>query len=302
MFWKHRAENSNFDDIRSFRPSNRLGRFSALATILLITSLAPNSAKSDLLVAQEDKRPAISPPGPTEEKVGCDPGRFKIAVDAGHTAQAPGATSSRGVKEYLLNENLAKRIIEALKHAGYVSAYVITATGVGNEQLRQRVEQANSLRINLLISIHHDDVQPKYYQSWIYNGKRYSFSDKYSGYSIFVSHQNNRFDDSLLFGKLLGEGLQAREMHFSFYHAEDIRGERRPIVDAARGIYRYDGLFVLRNTRAPAVLLEAGVIVNRNEELVAASTERQEAIASAIIIAVNKFCTFVQNRTRTKHQ
>ena len=38
---------------------------------------------------------------------------------------------------------------------------------------------------------------------------------------------------------------------------------RRILVDAEDGVYRYDQLIVLRQTKMPAVLLEAGSIVNR---------------------------------------
>jgi N-acetylmuramoyl-L-alanine amidase len=41
---------------------------------------------------------------------------------------------------------------------------------------------------------------------------------------------------------------------------------RRKLVDATAGVYRYDQLIVLRRTRMPAVLLEAGSIVDRQEE------------------------------------
>jgi N-acetylmuramoyl-L-alanine amidase len=47
---------------------------------------------------------------------------------------------------------------------------------------------------------------------------------------------------------------------------------------------------VLKATKAPAVLLEAGIIVNREEELVLASSERQEEIGAAVLAAVTRFC------------
>ena len=50
---------------------------------------------------------------------------------------------------------------------------------------------------------------------------------------------------------------------------------RRELLDAQAGVYRYDQLIVLKDTRMPAVLLEAGSIVNRDEELLLATPERQ---------------------------
>jgi len=48
---------------------------------------------------------------------------------------------------------------------------------------------------------------------------------------------------------------------------------------------------VLRKTEAPAVLLEAGSIVNRDEELELGSRERHAIIGTAITQAVEAFCS-----------
>ena len=47
---------------------------------------------------------------------------------------------------------------------------------------------------------------------------------------------------------------------------------------------------MLRATRMPAVLLEAGSIVNRQEELELASPERRTLTSAAIVAAVEDFC------------
>jgi N-acetylmuramoyl-L-alanine amidase len=65
---------------------------------------------------------------------------------------------------------------------------------------------------------------------------------------------------------------------------------QRQLIDAEAGVYRYDQLIVLRKTRMPAVLLEAGSIVNREEELLLDSPERQALIAMAVTDAVEAFC------------
>ncbi len=65
---------------------------------------------------------------------------------------------------------------------------------------------------------------------------------------------------------------------------------RRELLDAKAGVYRYDQLIVLRATRMPAVLLEAGSIVNRAEELQLASPERRTLTSAAIVAAVEDFC------------
>ena len=47
---------------------------------------------------------------------------------------------------------------------------------------------------------------------------------------------------------------------------------------------------MLRKTHMPAVLLEAGSIINRDEELKMDSAERRNIISSAVTTAVKEFC------------
>jgi hypothetical protein len=62
------------------------------------------------------------------------------------------------------------------------------------------------------------------------------------------------------------------------------------LVDADAGVYRFDQLIVLRMTRMPAVLLEAGSIINRDEELLMASAAHQSLISDAVTEAITLFC------------
>ena len=48
---------------------------------------------------------AFKPAAPT-----CDPAKFRIVVDVGHTAESGGANSARNVAEFLYNHRLARRI------------------------------------------------------------------------------------------------------------------------------------------------------------------------------------------------
>jgi len=60
-------------------------------------------------------------------------------------------------------------------------------------------------------------------------------------------------------------------MHLTLHHAEQ---ENRELLDGNRSIYSFDDLIVLKGLNSPAVLLEAAVAVNRQEELVAESPGR----------------------------
>ena len=123
------------------------------------------------------------------------------------------------------------------------------------------------------------------------SGKHETFSDRFKGHSIFVSDGNLDPKDSLLFGSMLGQQLKARGLQYTPHYTESLMGRwRHTLLDADAGVYRYDTLFVLKKTQMPAVLLEAGSIVNRDEELALASPERQQLISAAVVDAVDSFC------------
>jgi N-acetylmuramoyl-L-alanine amidase len=159
------------------------------------------------------------------------------------------------------------------------------------------VARANDLSANLLLSIHHDSVPDRFIERWEYNGKRQAFSDRFKGHSIFVSDDNIDPKDSLLFGSMLGQQLKARGLQYTPHYTESFMGRwKRVLLDVNAGVYRYDTLVVLKKTQMPAVLLEAGSIANRDEELEMASPERQQLISAAAVDAVNSFCAAQSNK------
>jgi len=220
----------------------------------------------------------------------CNFDRYRIAVDVGHSPEAPGAMSARGVAEYKFNFELANQIAKGLTQAGFEHTVLIVTKGVGKPQLVERSARANALGVNALISVHHDDVQPRYYRDWRYSGKSRHFSDTFSGFSLFVSMENSQAAKSLFLAKAISDELRARGLRFTTHHAEKIPGEAKELIDPERGVYRYDKLLVLRMTKGPSVLLEAGIIVNRNEEIILGTAERQQLISAAVVDGVIKLC------------
>ncbi len=221
----------------------------------------------------------------------CARADFRVVLDVGHTAKSPGAKSARGVDEFEFNLRLARLIDQALRDAGFEKTVLMVTDGRANPSLYARVARANELSANLLLSIHHDAVPDRFVEKWEYNGKREGFSDRFKGHSIFVSEDNPDLKDSLQFASMLGQQLKTRGLQYTPHYTEKFMGRwQHPLLDADAGVYRYDALFVLKQTRMPAVLLEAGSIVNRDEELILASPERQQLISAAVVDAINGYC------------
>jgi N-acetylmuramoyl-L-alanine amidase len=221
----------------------------------------------------------------------CDPSRFRIVLDVGHTAASEGATSARNVAEFVFNMRLAQRIEEKLKAEGFPETWLLLTEGKAKPSLVKRVAAANDLHANLLLSIHHDSVPNSLLENWEFEGKKSHFSDRFSGYSVFVSRNNPDFKTSLAFAELVGKEMKAQGLQYAQQYTQAIMGRyRHPLLNKETGVYSYDELVVLRSTRMPAVLLEAGSIINRNEELKMDSPERREIISSAVAAAVKEFC------------
>ncbi len=220
----------------------------------------------------------------------CRPGDFVVAVDAGHGPRRPGATSASGAAEYAFNIRLAGKVVAALAAAGFPRAFLVDPEG-RDLPPAERARRANAAGAGLLVSIHHDSVQPRFLEAaTAADGGQRRFCDRYSGYSLFYSGRNRHAAASLDVARRIAAALRAAGLSFTRHHAADIPGERRELVDDTVGVYRYDGLAVLHAADMPAALLEAGVIVNRAEEAALAGDGRQRLTARAVAAAVAGWC------------
>src|SRR6266550_2454910 len=175
----------------------------------------------------------------------CDPSKFRIVLDVGHTAESEGAISARNVAEFVFNLRLAQRIEEKLKAEGFAETRLLLTEGKARPSLVKRVAAANNLH----------------------------------------------FKTSLLFAELVGKEMKAQGLQYAQQYTQAIMGRyQHPLLNKETGVYSYDQLVVLRKTWMAAVLLEAGSIINRDEELKMDSPERRDIISSGVTAAVKEFC------------
>jgi N-acetylmuramoyl-L-alanine amidase len=221
----------------------------------------------------------------------CDRSKFRIVIDVGHTAESEGASSARNVPEFAFNLRLAQRIEQKLKAEGFAGTRLLVTEGKAKPSLFKRVTAANSMNADLFLSIHHDSVPNGLLENWEFEGKKSHFSDRFAGYSVFVSRNNPDFKTSLAFAELIGKEMKAQGLKYAEQYTQAIMGRyQHPLLDKETGVYSYDELVVLRTTRMPAVLLEAGSIINRDEELKMDSPERQDIVSGAVAAAAKEFC------------
>lgn len=192
----------------------------------------------------------------------------EVAVDVGHFYEKPGVISVTGIPEFEYNKALAFKVREQLEAAG-VRVRMIGERG-DFADLHERTRAARGA--DLFVSIHHDSVQEQYLP----------IADRFSGFSLFVSRINPHVGKSIVCASAIGAEMRKAGFTRSLYHADPVLGESRPFADEANGVHYFDNLAVAKNATMPALLFEAGVLVNRKEEAMLARPETKAVMASAI--------------------
>ena len=189
-------------------------------------------------------------------------------MDVGHYAAQPGVISASGRPEFEYNRDLA------LETRSELELRNLTVRMIGErgdyEVLHHRTRDARGA--DLFVSIHHDSVKERLLPQ----------ADRFSGFSIFISRANPELAKSLACASAIGARLRADGFVPSRYHADPVLGEDRPFADETNGVHYYDNLAVGRTAAMASVLVEAGVIVNREEDLRMRDPAVRGAIARAI--------------------
>ena len=192
-------------------------------------------------------------------------------MDVGHYYGAPGATAASGKAELEFNQELAYEVRHALEIRGF-DVRMIEEQPV----LPERTRAAQGA--DLFLSLHHDAVRQELLPD----------AELYSGFSLFVSRLNPRLDKSIACASAIGARLRTVGLAPSRYHADPVLGESRPYADEKNGVHFFDNLAVARTAAMPAVLVEAGVIVNRREEQALRDSGVRQRIAHAIAEGVRR--------------
>lgn len=212
----------------------------------------------------------------------------RIALDPGHSRAHPGATSARGIDEWDFNRALAVRVKAGLAAAG-IDSVLLNPAG-DDWTLAERPRAAARAGATLFVSLHHDDVDDRYKSDWLWQGRTLRHGERFSGFGVFVSARNPALAESRRVAVAVADGLLAVCLRPSLHHAEAIPGENRPLLDPGHGLYRFDDLVVLKSAPMPALLIEAGIITNRDDEPVIASDPYRALVADAIVAAARDHC------------
>ena len=207
-----------------------------------------------------------------------------ISIDIGHHLKDPGATSAYGITEYTYNKRLGDSVKKQLEANGN-KVKIINESGSAIS-LYERANLAKGS--NFLVSLHHDSVPEKNLKYWQYQGRKHHFNDKTKGFSIFVSTKNPYFNKSLLCANQISDNLIKEGFPSNYRKNATLVSNNGLLFFKNKPIYKYDNLAVLRTSSTPAILIEAGVIVNRREAIWIAQEHIRERFANAVTIGINQ--------------
>jgi N-acetylmuramoyl-L-alanine amidase len=226
----------------------------------------------------------------TEAKTaaGCSDDKLRVAVDIGHTEINGGALSARGVREYLFNSRFARELVAEARNKPTLYLFLVSPSD-SNVGLKERPRLAALKAAAVFLSIHHDSAQLKYFRRWMFKGEEKKQAEGIRGYSLFVSKGSPEFALSTALAKGIGSKFLAAGATPTLHHAEPIEGENRELLDPKRGIYEAP-FAVLRLAQMPAVLIEVGVIANKDDEEQLNSRKHRWTLQQAILSALSDFC------------
>lgn len=187
-----------------------------------------------------------------------------IFIDPGHGGRDPGAVGKQGKNEDKINLDIALRLKRLVEEGGGIA--ILTRDG---DYGLYSPDASNKKR---------EDLQ-----------ERKKTADE-SGSCINIIIHLNSFPQSRYYG---AQTFYYRDSEESKHLAEIIQEELRRVLDSnnKRQPKSRTDLYLLKNTKAPTVLVECGFLSNPMEETLLNEEQYQEKVAWAIYIGVLRYIT-----------
>lgn len=216
-----------------------------------------------------------------------------VIIFSGHVSEPSskvdnmGAKSYTGIFEYEFNDAVVRYFGDESNRVQGIHYEVIPASR--NMGLRERVEYANRIASDLYLEIHHDAAQKEDIEKARLAGDDSPLWKEMSGFSVHYSEGNPFSEKSKTFAQLFADEMLRNGFKPNLYHADV---EKMRCVDRKRGLYNRIspcGLYVLYNTKSPAVVIECGAIINPHEEKLLSLEDTRSKIVHAINCALARF-------------
>jgi N-acetylmuramoyl-L-alanine amidase len=170
-----------------------------------------------------------------------------VVIDAGHGGTDPGAVAG-SEHEKSINLKVSNYVKSLFEGSEDYKVYYTRTTDV-NKSLQYRTDLANTLEADIFVSIHNNAMNTPAFQGME---------------TLYMPGGSTSKLSSISIAKIFHETLL-------------------PIVDVAdRGLKPRDGLYVLRHTKMPAIILELGFMTNPSDLAKLTNPEVQQRVAEGI--------------------
>jgi N-acetylmuramoyl-L-alanine amidase len=229
-------------------------------------------------------------------------GLRRIVLDPGHGGNDEGARGPTGLKEKVVNLEIARKLKRMLESsAGY--EVTLTRNDDFHLPLKVRTGLANNLQADLFISLHVNAIQRP--DAW--GGETYYLALDAAGDADFTVEFENREheeaaagsstgDDPAELDLLLWDLAQNEFREDSFRLARYVQQELNELAGLRNRGVKQAPLKVLQGARMPAILVEVAFISNPQEERNLKESEFKERIAQAVAKAVLTYDEDLQRR------
>lgn len=224
-----------------------------------------------------------------------------ILIDPGHGGIDPGAVGINSLLEKSIVLEVARRIEKRLKAT---ARYRVAMTRDRDVflSLDQRVKISSELGADLFVSLHADSLESKTFATQVRGATVYTLSERASDEQArLMAEKENASDqaagiDSSTFSienaevrSILFDLMKRETSNFSTDFSNLLLARLKQSVSVSRDPQRSAAFRVLKQTRAPSVLIELGYLSNEADAKLMRQAEWQGKVAQSIVAAIDAF-------------
>ena len=227
---------------------------------------APAARPTPKPAPQSTAKPAVSI---TPQKA--RPKKWRVFIDAGHGGKDPGAIGRSKTLEKDITLAASRELADQLRSTGLIEP-VLSRTDDRYLRLRQRIQLARDRQADVFISLHADAAPSAkargisvFTLSDTASDKEAALLAKKENQADLIGGPDLSVEDPDAAGELL-RMFQRESMNQSTYLANAILRQIRDMPGGDRRGHRFAGFAVLKAPDMPSVLVEMGLITNREDE------------------------------------
>lgn len=232
---------------------------------------------------------------------GADAKKPLVLIDPGHGGIDPGAVGPNSLLEKSVVLEVARRIERRLKVTGRYRVAMTRERDVFLS-LDQRVSVSRELGADLFISLHADSLASKEFATQVRGATVYTLSERASDEQARLMAEKENASDQAAGIASRGLGVENEDVrgilidlmkretsNFSTDFSNLLVARLKQSVSVSRDPQRSAAFRVLKQTRAPSVLVELGYLSNDTDAKLMRQAEWQGKVARSIVAAVDAF-------------